>query len=446
MFQRILVANRGEIALRVLRAAREMGIDTVAVYSRADADAPYLSLANETICIGPPPGSQSYLSVPSIISAAEVTDADAIHPGYGFLSENADFAQTCRDHGIEFIGPSADAMRKLGDKASARQLAIANKVPVVPGSAGLIADEKQALETAQRIGYPVLVKASAGGGGKGMRAAHNQMSLVNAFHQARNEAEKAFGEPGVYLEKYLERPRHVEIQILADRHGGVVHLGERECSVQRRHQKLLEESPSPAIGDSMRKAMGRAAIKLAKAAGYHGAGTVEFLVANRGFHFIEVNARIQVEHPVTECVTGLDLIKEQIRVAAGEKLSFDQGDVQSRGHAIEVRVNAEDPSRAFAPSPGRITRLVLPGGRGVRVDTHVCAGYVVPPNYDSLVAKLIVHGDDREACLAILRRALDEFRIEGIRTTIPLLQEVVRNSFFRKGDYDTGFVEEFFSS
>jgi acetyl-CoA carboxylase biotin carboxylase subunit len=445
VFQRILVANRGEIALRVLRAAREMGIDTVAVYSKADADAPYLSLANETICIGPAPSGQSYLSVPSLISAAEVTDADAIHPGYGFLSENAEFAQTCRDHGIEFIGPSADSMRKLGDKATARQLAQANKVPVVPGSPGLLANEKEALATAERIGYPVLVKASAGGGGKGMRVAHNPMSLVNAFHQARGEAEKAFGEPGVYLERYLERPRHVEIQIVGDRHGNVVHLGERECSVQRRHQKLLEESPSPAIHEGMRKAMGRAAIKLARAAGYDGAGTVEFLVSGREFYFIEVNARIQVEHPVTEMVTGYDLIKEQIRVAAGEKLSFGQGDVRATGHAIEVRVNAEDPARGFAPSPGRITRLVLPGGRGVRVDTHVCAGYCVPPNYDSLIAKLIAYGENREAALAVLRRALDEFRVEGIKTTIPLLQDIVRNSFFRKGDYDTGFVEEFFS-
>jgi len=445
VFQRILVANRGEIALRVLRACRELGIDTVAVYSRADSEAPYLALASERICIGPAPSGASYLSVPSIISAAEVTDADAIHPGYGFLSENADFAQTCRDHGIEFIGPPASAMRLVGDKASARKLATESRVPIVPGSDGLLGSDKEALEVAQRIGYPVLVKASAGGGGRGMRAAHNQMSLVNAFHQARAEAEKAFGEPGVYLEKYLERPRHVEIQILADGHGGIVHLGERECSVQRRHQKLLEESPSPALNDSLRKAMGRAAVKLAKAAGYQGAGTVEFLVAGRQFYFIEVNARIQVEHPVTELVTGLDLVKEQIRVAAGEKLPLGQGDVEWTGHAIEARINAEDPARGFAPSPGRVTRLILPGGPGVRVDSHICAGYTVPPTYDSLVAKLIVHGKDRAAALNTMRRALDEFVIEGIKTTIPIHQEIVRNSFFQKGEYDTGFVEEFLS-
>jgi len=445
VFQRILVANRGEIALRVLRACREMGIDTVAVYSRADADAPYLALANERICIGPAASGASYLAVPSIISAAEVTDADAIHPGYGFLSENADFAQTCRDHGIEFIGPPASAMRRLGDKASARTIALESKVPIVPGSEGLLTSDKEAIEIAQRIGYPVLVKASAGGGGRGMRVANNQMSLANAFHQARAEAEKAFGEPGVYLEKYLERPRHVEIQILADSHGNIIHLGERECSVQRRHQKLLEESPSPALTDSMRKAMGRAAVKLAKSSGYEGAGTVEFLVTQRQFYFIEVNARIQVEHPVTEAVTGLDLIKEQIRIAAGEKLTVGQGDIRWTGHAVEARINAEDPARGFAPSPGRITRLILPGGPGVRVDTHICAGYLVPPNYDSLLAKLIVHGKDRATALNTMRRALDEFVVEGIKTTIPIHQEIVRNSFFQKGEYDTGFVEEFLS-
>ena len=446
MFHRILVANRGEIALRVIRAAREMGIDTVAVYSKADEGAAYLELADERICIGPAPSNQSYLSIPSIIAAAEVVDVDAIHPGYGFLSENDEFAQTCRDHGIEFIGPSADTMRKLGDKATARSIAQQSKVQVVPGSKGLVADEKQAVEVAEDIGYPVLVKATAGGGGRGMRVANSRMALVNAWHQARAEAQSAFGEAGVYIEKYLERPRHVEIQILADGHGHIVYLGERECSVQRRHQKLVEEGPSPALSDSMRKAMGRAAVKLAKNAAYKGAGTCEFLVSGKEFYFIEVNCRVQVEHPVTELISGVDIVKEQIRVAAGEKLSFDQGDVKLTGHAIEVRINAEDPARGFRPSPGVITKYVAPGGPGVRIDSHVYAGYKVPPNYDSLLAKLIVHGPNRAAALDRMARALDEYQVEGIKTTIPLHREIVRNAFFRKGDYDTGFLDEYFAT
>jgi acetyl-CoA carboxylase biotin carboxylase subunit len=446
MFHRILVANRGEIALRVIRAAREMGIDTVAVYSKADEGAAYLELADERICIGPPPSSASYLSIPSIIAAAEVVDVDAIHPGYGFLSENAEFAQTCRDHGIEFIGPDADTMRKLGDKATARDIAKQAKVPVVPGSDGLVQDEKAVVEVAEKIGYPVLIKATAGGGGRGMRVANSRIALVNAWHQARAEAQSAFGEPGVYLEKYLERPRHVEIQILADGRGRIVYLGERECSVQRRHQKLVEEGPSPAISDSMRRAMGRAAVKLAKAAGYKGAGTCEFLVARKDFYFIEVNCRVQVEHPVTELITGIDIVREQIRVAAGEKLSFDQGDVKVKGHAIEARINAEDPARGFRPSPGLITKYIAPGGPGVRLDTHVHAGYKVPPNYDSLLAKLIVHAPTRQAALDRMARALDEFTIEGIKTTIPLHREIVRNAFFRKGDYDTGFLDEYLAT
>ncbi len=446
MFHRILVANRGEIALRVIRAAREMGIDTVAVYSKADEGAAYLDLADERICIGPAPSANSYLSIPSIIAAAEVVDVDAIHPGYGFLSESADFAQTCRDHGIEFIGPDADTMRKLGDKATARAIAQQAKVQVVPGSNGLVADEKQAVEVAEDIGYPVLVKATAGGGGRGMRVANSRMALVNAWHQARAEAQSAFGEPGVYLEKYLERPRHVEIQILADGHGRIVYLGERECSVQRRHQKLVEEGPSPALGDSMRKAMGRAAVKLAKTAGYKGAGTCEFLVSGKEFYFIEVNCRVQVEHPVTELISGVDIVREQIRVAAGEKLSFDQGDVKLTGHAIEVRINAEDPARGFRPCPGEITKYIAPGGPGVRLDTHVYAGYKVPPHYDSLLAKLIVHGPNRSAALDRMARALDEYTIEGIKTTIPLHREIIRNAFVRKGDYDTGFLDEYFAT
>ncbi len=446
MFHRILVANRGEIALRVIRAAREMGIDTVAVYSKADEGAAYLDLADEKICIGPAPSALSYLSIPSIIAAAEVVDVDAIHPGYGFLSENADFAQTCRDHGIEFIGPDADTMRKLGDKATARDIAKQAKVQVVPGSDGLVADEKQVVEVAEKIGYPVLIKATAGGGGRGMRVANSRMALVNAWHQARAEAQTAFGEAGVYLEKYLERPRHVEIQILADGHGRIVFLGERECSVQRRHQKLVEEGPSPALSESMRRAMGRAAVKLAKVAGYKGAGTCEFLVSGKEFYFIEVNCRIQVEHPVTEFISGVDIVREQIRVAAGEKLLFDQGDVKLTGHAIEVRINAEDPARGFRPSPGEITKYIAPGGPGVRLDSHVYAGYKVPPNYDSLLAKLIVHAANRGAALDRMARALDEYTIEGIKTTIPLLREIVRNAFFRKGDYDTGFLDEHFAT
>ena len=446
MFHRILVANRGEIALRVIRAAREMDIDTVAIYSEADADAAYLDLADEKICIGPAASSLSYLSMPSIIAAAEVADVDAIHPGYGFLSENAEFAQTCRDHGIEFIGPDADTIRALGDKATARELAMKSKVPVVPGSVGLIADEKDAVVTADKIGYPVLVKATAGGGGKGMRVANNKMSLVNAYHQATGEAEKAFGEGGVYLEKYLENPRHVEIQILADSGGRIVHLGERECSVQRRHQKLVEEAPSPALSESMRKAMGRAAIRMAKASNYKGAGTVEFLLAGKEFFFIEVNCRVQVEHPVSELISGVDIVQEQIRIAAGEKLSFDQRAVLLRGHAIEVRINAEDPSRDFRPSPGVIERYIAPGGPGVRLDTHVYAGYRVPSHYDSMLGKLIVHAPTRELAIERLARALDEFVIEGVKTTIPVHREIVRNAFFKRGDYDTGFLNDFFTS
>ncbi|MDH3590619.1 MAG: acetyl-CoA carboxylase biotin carboxylase subunit [Planctomycetota bacterium] len=445
MFHRVLVANRGEIALRILRACREMGIDTVAVHSKADENAKYLDLADDRICIGPASSAQSYLSIPGIISAAEVTDVDAIHPGYGFLAENAEFARTCREHGIAFIGPDAETMSRLGDKATARELAMESKVPTVPGSEGLIEDEKQALEIAEKIGYPVLIKATAGGGGRGMRVAHTKMTLVNAYHQARTEAEQAFGEAGVYLEKYLERPRHVEVQIVADNHGNVIHVGERECSVQRRHQKLVEEAPSPALTDSMRRAMGRAAVKMAKAAKYSGAGTVEFLVAGKNFYFIEVNCRIQVEHPVSEMISGLDLVREQIRVAADEKLSVDQRGVKLKGHAIEVRINAEDPARDFRPSPGTITAYNAPGGPGVRVDSHVYAGYKVPPNYDSLLAKLIVHAPTRDIALDRLARALDEYVIEGVKTTIPIHQEIVRNAFFRRGDYDTGFLDEFFS-
>jgi len=445
VFQRILVANRGEIALRVLRAAREMDIDTVAVYSQVDKDAAYLDLADEKICIGPGPSAQSYLSIPRIIAAAEVTDVDAIHPGYGFLSENAEFADTCRDHGIEFIGPDGDTIRQLGDKATARSVTMAAKVPVVPGSDGLIENEDHAVEVAGEIGYPVLIKATAGGGGRGMRVASNKISLRSAYHQASSEAQQAFGEGGVYIERYLERPRHIEFQIMADSHGNVVHLGDRECSVQRRHQKLLEEAPSSALSDAMRRNMGRAAVRLAKSVGYKGAGTVEFLICGKDFFFIEVNCRVQVEHPVTEQVSGVDIVQEQIRVAAGAKLSVEQKHIKFSGHSIELRINAEDPAKGFRPCPGLITEWRAPGGPGVRLDTHVYAGYRVPPTYDSLIAKLIVSAEDRASCIDRVERALAEFHVAGIKTTIPIHQEIVKNAFFRKGDYDTGFVEEFFS-
>jgi len=444
VFQRILIANRGEIALRVLRAAREMDIDTVAVYSEADRGASYLDLADEKICIGPGPSAESYLSIPRIIAAAEVTDVDAIHPGYGFLSENAEFADTCQEHGIEFIGPTADTIRKLGDKVTARGVAVAAKVPVVPGSEGLVESDDEAVEIAEKIGYPVLIKATAGGGGRGMRIANNALSCRAGFHQAGSEALQAFGEGAVYIEKYLERPRHVEVQIVADKFGNVVHLHDRECSVQRRHQKLLEEAPSLALSDSMRRNMGRAAIRLTKSVGYRGAGTVEFLVAGKEFYFIEVNCRIQVEHPVSEMISGVDIVKEQIRVAAGEKLSVEQKHIRIHGHAIELRINAEDPAKNFMPSPGLISGYRTPGGPGIRIDSHVHAGYRVPSTYDSLIAKLIVHADDRDSCIRRVERALAEFKIEGIKTTIPLHQEIIRNSFFRKGEYDTGFLSEFF--
>jgi acetyl-CoA carboxylase biotin carboxylase subunit len=446
MFKRILVANRGEIALRVIRACRELDIESVVVYSKADAEAPYLGLADEAICIGPAPSSQSYLSIPNIISAAEIANVDAIHPGYGFLSENAHFAEICRSSNIEFIGPDVETIRRMGNKSEAKAAAKKAGVPRVEGSDGPVASEAQALEVARRIGYPVLIKAVSGGGGRGMRIVHNDISLVNSMMSAQAEAEAAFGDASVYLEKYLERPRHVEIQILGDRHGEVVHLGERDCSIQRRHQKVVEEGPSPVMTPDLRKKMGRAAVRLAKDVGYHGAGTVEFLVAGKDFHFIEVNARIQVEHPVTETLTGIDLVKSQIRIAAGERLPFKQDDIEWRGHAIECRINAEDPDRSFAPSPGRVDVYSVPGGPGVRVDSHVRAGYRIPPNYDSMIGKLIVRGDDRAEAIVRMRRALDEFVVEGVKTTLPLLRRILRNSYFVKGEYTTHFLDEVLTS
>lgn len=442
MFQRILVANRGEIALRVIRACRDLGIEVVAVFSEADRGAPYLDLADEAICIGPAPSSQSYLSIPRIISAAELANVQAIHPGYGFLSENAHFAEVCRSCKIEFIGPPHEAMNRLGNKNEARKLAKKVGVPVVPGSEGLVKDDKEALTLAHQIGFPVLIKAAAGGGGRGMRVARNDINLQSGLVAAQQEAESAFKDGSVYLEKYIEQPRHVEVQILADMHGNAVHLWERDCSLQRRHQKLVEESPAPNLPQKVREAICHAAVQLVHEAGYYSAGTCEFLVdQDNNFYFIEVNARIQVEHPVTELVTGIDLVREQIRIAAGDKLRFTQKDVVHRGCAIECRINAEDPSAGFRPSPGQITRWHVPGGPGVRVDTHVVPGYRVPPNYDSLIAKLLVHQPTREEALAAMRRALREFVVEGIKTTIPLHREIFNHSAFIQGRVDTTFIE-----
>ncbi len=442
MFQRILVANRGEIALRVIRACKDLGIEVVAVYSEADRAAPYLALADRAICIGPAASAESYLKVPRIIAAAELADVDAIHPGYGFLSENPKFAHICRESKIEFIGPSEEAMRLLGNKSEARKLAQKTGVPVVPGSEGLITDEKEALRLAHAMGYPVLIKAAAGGGGRGMRVARNDISLQSGLTAARQEAENAFKDGSVYLEKYIEQPRHVEVQVLADNHGNLVHLWERDCSLQRRHQKLVEESPAPDLPEELRLRMCDCALKLVKAAGYTNAGTCEFLVDKQhNFYFIEVNARIQVEHPVTELVTGIDLVREQIRIAAGEPLRFKQEEIVHRGCAIECRINAEDPANNFRGSPGRITRWEPPGGPGVRLDSHAVTGYVVPTNYDSLVAKLLVHQPTRALALAAMRRALSEFRVEGIHTTIPLHREIFNHSAFIDGQVDTTFIE-----
>jgi len=447
MFRRVLIANRGEIAQRIIRACRELGIETVAIYSEADAQALYLRQADETICIGPAPSAKSYLNIPAIISAAEIADVEAIVPGYGFLAENAHFAEVCRSCNIQFVGPEPETIRLLGDKANAKQVAIQAGVPVVPGSDGPLSDEDEALRVARKIGYPVLIKATAGGGGRGMRAASNDPSLVNAFHAARSEAEAAFKNGSVYIEKLIENPRHVEIQILGDHHGNIVTLGERDCSVQRRHQKLIEESPSPALTSETRRAMCAAALSLARAAKYHNAGTVEFLLDKRGnFYFIEVNTRIQVEHTVTELVTGLDLIQEQLLIAGGERLRFRQEDVRFHGHALECRINAEDPERDFRPSPGLIELFVPPGGPGVRVDSHCYSGYTIPPNYDSMIGKLLCHRSDRRSAIATMLRALDEFVIVGPTTVIPLHRKVLTHSDFRAGEHDTGFVERYFSS
>ncbi len=445
MFTRILVANRGEIALRIIRACRDLGIEAVAVYSRADRDAAYLSLAHDAICIGAEHPGQSYLNPAAILSAAEIADVQAIHPGYGFLSENATFAQMCRDCKIEFIGPSTESMKALGNKVEAKKAARAAKVPLIPGSNGAVESEEAAAELADKIGYPVMIKAAAGGGGRGMRPSHNEVALRTNFRNARQEAEAAFKDGTLFIEKLIERPRHVEVQLLGDRNGNVVHLYERDCSVQRRHQKLIEESPSPHISNKTRQKLCAAAVRLAESAGYYSAGTFEFLVdQDENFYFIEVNARVQVEHPVTELVTGVDIIQWQIRIAAGEKLTLKQDQIEQRGAAIECRINAESPEDNFRPSPGRIAELILPGGPGVRLDTHVYTGYNVPPYYDSMIAKLLVHRPTRAEAIAAMKRALAEFQIRPIKTTISLHQKIFEHSDFIRGDVDTHFIERAF--
>ena len=442
MFSRILIANRGEIALRIIRACHELGVETVAIYSEADKDAEYLKLANDAVCIGPASAMESYLNIPRIISAAEITDVEAIHPGYGFLAENSHFAEVCNDCGITFIGPTPEGMEMLGDKVKAREIAKKARVAVVPGSKGEIEDVAAAIKIANKIKYPVMIKAVAGGGGRGMRVAHNDISLHGAFAAAKAEAEAAFNNGAVFIEKFVENPRHVEVQVMADKAGNVIHFFERDCTIQRRHQKLIEESPCPAINEKTREELCKAAIRVVKQTDYSGAGTVEFLLdKNNNFYFIEVNTRIQVEHPVTEMVTGHDLIKWQLRIASGEKINIKQKDIKLRGHAIECRINAEDPSRDYAPSPGEIKKYVPPGGLGVRVDTHAYQGWVVSPYYDSMVSKLIVHQKNRDEAINTMKRALREYKIEPIKTTIPACLEILSHNLYVKGQIDTSFIE-----
>jgi acetyl-CoA carboxylase biotin carboxylase subunit len=443
MFKKILIANRGEIAVRVIRACREMNIATVAVYSQADADSLHVRLADEAVCIGPPPSKDSYLNAPNIISAAVITGAEAIHPGYGYFSEVPSFAEACEACRLKFIGPKPATIEKMGDKAKAREIVQSAGVPVIPGTKGILQNEQEAFRTAAKMGYPVLIKAAAGGGGRGIRFVSNEEELAKVLKIAQTEAESAFGNPDVYMEKYIEEPRHIEVQILADEHGNIVHLGERECSIQTaRHQKMLEEAPSVALTDSLRAKIGEAAVRAARAVGYVNAGTVEFLLDKKGnFYFMEMNTRVQVEHPVTEAVTGIDIVKEQIRIAAGEKLRFSQKDIAIRGHAIECRITAEDPDRGFAPISGRIEGLVLPGGFGVRIDTHIYPGYMVPPYYDSLLAKLIVWGSNREEAISRMTRCLEEFSIEGLKTNIPFHLKIMENEYFRRGELSTNFIK-----
>jgi len=446
MFKKILIANRGEIAVRIIRACVELGIGTVAVYSEPDKDSLHVKLADEAYCIGPASPAESYLNVPRLISVAELSGAEAVHPGYGFLAENAKFVEICQSHNLTFVGPPISAMEQMGDKATARKTVQKAGVPVVPGSEGTISDENEALRIAQKIGYPVIIKATAGGGGKGMRVARTDEEFLRFFKTARAEAGAAFGNPEIYVEKFIEEPRHIEVQILADQHGNVVHLGERDCSIQRRHQKLIEESPSPALDDRLRQKIGEAAVKAARAVNYYSAGTIEFLFDHGKFYFMEMNTRIQVEHPVSEMVTNLDIIKEQIAIAAGEKLKFKQKDIHFCGHAMECRVNAENPDKNFMPSPGDIQVYLPPGGPGVRVDSHAYQGYRILPNYDSLVAKLIVWAPNRHECILRMRRALDEYVIDGIHTTIPFHLKVLQHPAFLAGDFNTKFIEKYFSA
>lgn len=443
MFKKILIANRGEIALRIIRACKELGIKTVAVHSTADANSLHVRFADQSVCIGPPKSADSYLNVPSIISAAEITDTEAIHPGYGFLAENASFAEVCNSTGIRFIGPSPESIKLMGDKAKARETAQKAGVPVLPGSKGVVTEESSAIEIARELGFPVIVKAAAGGGGKGMRVVMTEAEFGNAFVMAQAEALAAFSNADVYIEKYILQPRHIEIQIMADEKGNIVHLGERECSIQRRHQKLIEEAPSVIVDEALRREMGAMAIAIAKSVRYRNAGTIEFLMdENRKFYFMEMNTRIQVEHPVTELVTGIDLVKEQIRIAAGLPLSFTQDNVQVRGHSMECRINAEDPEK-FTPSPGTITAFNPPGGFGVRVETAAYTQYVIPPYYDSMIAKLVVHASTRDEAIMRMKRALDEFIIEGVKTTIPMHKKILDDPDFQKGDISTKFMERY---
>ena len=450
MFEKVLVANRGEIAMRIIRACRELNVKTVAVYSKADANSMHVQVADEAICIGDGPSTDSYLRIDRIISAAEIADVDAIHPGYGFLSENAHFADVCESCNIRFIGPRSAAMNALHDKASSRVLARKAGVPTPPGSDGLIETEQDALTIARKIGYPVMIKAVAGGGGRGMRVAHNDVALVKGYHTARTEAEKAFGNSGVYIEKFIENPHHIEFQILGDNKGNIIHLGERDCSIQRRNQKLIEETPSPLLDKKefkgLRAKMGKAALRIAETAGYTNAGTVEFIADDTGnFYFLEVNKRVQVEHPITEEVTGIDIVKEQIAIALGEKLRISQGDVRFQGHAMECRINAEDPFGDFRPCPGRIEMYYAPGGAGVRIDSHAYAGYTIPPYYDSMIGKLITVGRDRAEAMNRMSRALSEYMITGVKTTIPFEQAILQDPDFRRGNYTTNFVERILS-
>jgi acetyl-CoA carboxylase, biotin carboxylase subunit len=446
VFKKVLIANRGEIALRVIRACKELGIKTVAIHSEADAASLHVRAADEKVCVGPAEAALSYRNIPNVLSAAEISGADAIHPGYGFLSENAHFAEVCESIGIKFIGPSSENIAMLGDKAKAREIVMKRGLPVTPGSPGELRSEDEALQAAQKIGFPVIIKATAGGGGRGMRVVNKAEDLARAFQAAQAEAKSTFGNESVYLERYFLEPRHIEVQVMADHRGHVIHLGERDCSIQRRHQKLLEETPSPAVDEKLRKEIGRVAVEAVKAAHYRNVGTVEFLLdKDRNFFFMEVNTRIQVEHPITEMVTGVDLIKEQIRLAAGLPLTLRQQDVVMNGHSMECRINAEDPEK-FTPSPGTITKYSPPGGFGVRVDSVMESGAVVSPHYDSMIAKLITHGRDRQECMARMRRALDEFVIEGIKTTIPLHRRILDDPDFQKGHVSTTFLERFLAS